>query len=69
MSNAASGSLWELGGGLGLASGWLMAAGWLAEGLAGWLAGWQATGTPGSESTRSVEGIVLIHGWTQLPVC
>ena len=55
MSNAASGSLWELGGALGLASGWLMAAGWLAEGLAGcWLAGWQATGIPGAEGTWAV---------------
>jgi hypothetical protein len=41
MSNTASGSLWELGGALGLASGWLMQlAGWLRAWLAaGWLAG------------------------------
>ena len=67
---AASGSLWELGGGLGLTSGWLMAAGWLAEGLAGcWLAGWQATGTPGAERIHPLGGLELIHGCTQQPVC
>ena len=40
-----------------------MAAGWLV-GCAGWssLAGWQATGTPGSERPWSVDGSISIAG-------
>ena len=63
-----SGSLEELW--IELLAHW-MAAGWLADGLAGggwgWLGGWLATGTPGAEGTTSGEGDALVWGGPEPP--
>ena len=48
-----------------------MAAGWLADGLAGggwgWLGGWLATGTPVAEDMRSGGGDASVWGGPEPP--